>query len=305
LRPCFCDADIISCGGTQNIDLNYIFHKISFELRNGNNHFKEFKLNNTGISELKESTFEDITFESIKIEEASNLSIIHKNAFNVTNIHLKELYISNTSLKNFPPNNDIFTAISLMPNIESVQITNSLIEEIPDNAFRPLNGEQTNLTKLYLFGNKIKRIGNNAFEYLTSLKRLELYSNDINHISDKAFNFLRTSEKHLSIGLNDCLLNSSSFQVGAFDHLKRPTIIYFDYSGDIKVNKITFLDQHVFQSFLNNNDKNEIVLTTIDCNDCRSFWFFNNQKFSQQITKLKCESGKQFSQIDNFRNCSK
>jgi hypothetical protein len=62
-------------------------------LRNGNNHFKEFKLNNTGISELKENTFEDITFKLIRIEEALNLSIIHKNAFNVTNIHLKELYI--------------------------------------------------------------------------------------------------------------------------------------------------------------------------------------------------------------------
>jgi hypothetical protein len=54
---------------------------------------------------------------------------------------LQKFLVSNTSL-NSPPNYDIFSVISSMANITYAQIFNSLIEEMPKIAFKPLNGTQ-------------------------------------------------------------------------------------------------------------------------------------------------------------------
>ncbi len=114
-------------------------------------------MNNTAIEELPENTFEDINFDKITIMNAFNLSLIHTNAFTTTEKSLKEVFISNTSLKNSPPIHDIFRAISSMVNIEGFYIFNPLIEEIPDNAFRPVNGSQNDLKNIGFYQNKLKK----------------------------------------------------------------------------------------------------------------------------------------------------
>ncbi len=67
-----CNNDIISCGGNTKIHLKAIFHSMSLLLGDREKHFQQFYLNNTVIIELPENTFEDITFDSIQIEEAYN-----------------------------------------------------------------------------------------------------------------------------------------------------------------------------------------------------------------------------------------
>ncbi len=137
LKPCHCEElyERITCDGTQTTDLKAILHKISPTLKTGQKHFQQIDLINTGIKELQESTFEDITFDSIRIENAHDFTQIHTKAFNGIEKTLKELAIHNTSLKNSPPNHNIFEAIRSMHNIEHVYIFYSQIEEIPENAF--------------------------------------------------------------------------------------------------------------------------------------------------------------------------
>jgi hypothetical protein len=187
-----------------------------------------------------------------------------------------------------------------MPNIESIYLSNSMIEEIPDNAFRPPNGTQNKLAQISFLGNRITKVGSNAFSQLKSLEFLQLGSNPISHITENAFNFLNTSEIRLNLDVHASFLNSSSFDEGAFSHLNRPTILYFGESGP----NITYLDQHIFEQFLNNNDKNGIKLYSIDCNDCRSFWLFSNQKYSKRSSnELFCSNRKEFTDKSNFQEC--
>jgi hypothetical protein len=161
------------------------------------------------------------------------------------NSHLKAFQIINSSVKNCPPVHDIFTAISSVVNIESVFISQTLIDEIPENAFRPLNGSQNNLTSLRFNGNKITKIGNNALNHLTYLSRLEFNRNNLSHISKNAFNFEKFSDNLFELYFLDNYLNSSSFEIGSFDNLNRPTIVYF--SNGIKYNNITFFRSTCFR----------------------------------------------------------
>jgi hypothetical protein len=62
-------------------ELKTIFHQISTKLENIKKHFEAFNLDNTFINELPENIFEYITFDGIWIRNASNLSLIHTNAF--------------------------------------------------------------------------------------------------------------------------------------------------------------------------------------------------------------------------------
>jgi hypothetical protein len=302
LKPCFCNADGISCGGNQTIDLKTIFHGLSSTLEEGKKHFRQFSLNNTALSELLENTFGNITFDHILIKEAKNLTRFQTNTFIGINQSIKEFDLYTTPLNNYPPNYDIFTAFSSMNNLEVLNIMYTNLEEIPENAFRPLNGLQNNLSTIYLYNNKISKIGNNAFKYLNSLTELHLTSNFVDNIPENAFSFSDTSEKRLNIFLIACHLKSVSFSVGAFSHLNRPTRLYLDAWLN-ESNNITFLDQRIFEPFFNANNRNEIQASNLDCDDCRSYWLVKDNRFSQQLTKIYCSDSKQVSDNKNFANC--
>jgi hypothetical protein len=304
LKPCNCVEDVISCGGNNPIDLKTIFHGLSSKLKNDQKHFKQFYLTNEAITQLPENAFEDITFEKIEIRNASKLSLIHTKAFDGTFPNLTDLHVFNTSLKNSPPNHDIFAAISSLHKIERVFVTSNLIEEIPDNAFRPINGLQTNFYDLALYNNRIKKIGYKAFTNLHNLDNLQINTNKLNHIPKNALFFTNTDLDFFELFLFEELLNSSSFESGAFDNLHRPTMIHFNYGANDKSNNITYLDQHVFETFLNKDSKNGIELNIIDCKDCRSYWLVKNPKYKSQISQLKCSTGHPISDKNNFGDCA-
>jgi Leucine-rich repeat (LRR) protein len=303
LKPCKCVVNSIFCEGDDSINLKTIFHGISSKLQNNNKHFESFYLTNKAVTELEESVFEDILFDSIHVEEAHKLSLIHTKAFTGTESYIQDIRIYNTSLKNSPPNHNIFAAISSMQNLEELTIGYSLIDEIPENAFQPINGTKEKLTRVFLMSNKISKIGNNAFANLTNLTEIDFEYNKLDHISEKAFNLLDSSANTtLNLYLIRCSLNGSSFEKGAFDHFNRPTVLHFNYYDTS--NNITFLDQHIFEPFFTANNNNAIELNTIDCKDCRSFWLIKLQKFSSQLSQIKCSDGKQISDKSNFPKCA-
>jgi Leucine-rich repeat (LRR) protein len=303
LKPCKCVVNSIFCEGDDPINLKTIFHQISSTLESGKKHFESFFLTNKAVAELEESVFEDILFDAIHIEETQNLSSIHTKAFTQTQSYIQEIRIYNTSLKNSPPDHDIFAAISSMENLEELTIGYSLIDEIPENAFQPINGTKNKLTQIFLMNNKISKIGNNAFGNLTYLNEIDLENNKLDHIPEKAFNFSDSSANStLLLYLIKCSLNDSSFEKGAFNNFDRPTMLYLNYFD--QSNNITFLDQHIFEPFFSANNNNGIELNTIDCKDCRSFWLIKLQKFPSQLSQIKCSDGKQISDKSNFPKCA-
>ncbi len=303
LKPCLCDKDVISCGGHNSINLKNIFHNLSTILKSDKKHLKGFFLNNTEVNELPENIFEDIIFETISIRDSKKFAKIHTKAFAKFESHIKDIYVYNTSLKSSPPDYDLFTALSSMANLETIFITNSMIEEIPDNAFRPLNGPQNKLYDIGLEYNKIKKFGNNAFKNLHFLNGLDLDHNSVNHIPKDAFSFNTTSKDIFDLYLQNLTLNSNSFEKGAFSNLNRPTFLHFNYGYQYKSNNITYLDQHIFEEFLNKNNYSKIELYTIDCKDCRSFWLVKNDKFKPQIDSIRCSDLKPLTDENSFSGC--
>jgi hypothetical protein len=303
LKPCNCLKDYITCDESNSKDLKNIFIKLSSTLESDKKHFSVLLLNKTSIDELTENFFEDITFNAILIRDAKNLTLINTKAFTKIESCLKDIEILSTSLKNCPPNHDIFQTISSMTNLETAFIRYSMIEEIPENAFRPLNGPQNKLYDIVLDNNRIKKIGDNAFKNLQNLTNLVLNDNKLDHISKNEFNFNTTSNKTVDIFLYNLSLNSSSFESKAFSSFNKPTFLHFNYSFRHKSNNITYLDQHIFEEFLNLNSMNQIELYTIDCKDCRSYWLVNNDKYKLQIESITCSDFVEISDKNNFSGC--
>ncbi len=295
IKPCYCDRNNICCGGHEFIDLKNLFHNLSSTLDKDKWHLNSFILNNTAIKELPENLFGDIIFDSIIIWDATNLSLIHTNAFNGTDLNglNNQFNINNTTLKNSPPTHDIFHAISSLVNIKDVYLINNMIEEIPDYAFKPINGPQNNLSSLYISDNNIKRIGNFAFEDLNHLNILSICSNQIVNITKNLFSFENSSDSSLTLDFRDLPLNGESFESEAFNNLKRPTTIDMSLTGENvnRTEKVTYLDQHIFEEFFSKDHRNEVTLNTIDCKDCRSYWLVKNDKYESRAASMRCSDG--------------
>jgi hypothetical protein len=285
---------------------------MSINLDEGNKSFTSFYLNNTAISELPENVFGNITFDEIIIENAYNLSRIHSHAFRATNNYLTIFRVYSTRLDNQMLYYDFFTAISLMPRLSLLTIANTSVTEITDNAFRPLSGIQYNLTTVSINDHKLKKLGNNAFEYWPSLKDLNLANNTLNHVSENAFNFQKRDNVPVVDGLRLILIknnfNSSSFEIGAFNGLNKPTHLFFSLDSNDKTN-ITYLDRHVFEPFISDNRSgilsNRIeTLETLDCDDCRNYWLVGNENYKIKAQILKCSNHKTLTDSSNFKQCT-
>ncbi len=310
LKPCICNATGISCAGNEVFNLKHIFEAMDQKLNKSEKHFKQFQLSNTAIAQLEENTFYEITFDEIYIYNATKLKLINTNAFNATNLVTKYFRINcdanhcnpsySTPLINSPPNYDIFNALSSMINLREISLFRTNITEIPSNAFREINGIQNNLSRIIFDKSPISKIGNSPFYDLNNLEILSFDSTPIESIPKTVFNFRNDSEKKLSLELSDSNLNGSSFEIGSFNNLKRPTEINF-WNDPIK-----YLDQHVFQPFIEMNVENRIVLSPyyFDCDDCRSYWLKKDPKYNNRTYLEICSNGKKFTDATNFAKCT-
>jgi len=114
-----------------------------------------------------------------------------------------------------------------------------------------------------------------------------------------SFNFKDVSNKALYLDLNKMnTLNGSSFAINCLSNIKRPTDINLMNSPNLK-----FLDQTIFQPFLESNPKNNISLYSsyLDCDDCRSYWLVKESKYLERFCRIHCMNG-DFN--DDIRNSS-
>ena len=78
----------------------------------------------------------------------------------------------------------LYDILSSFVNIEDIWL--SKFNEIPSNAFRPINGYQNNLRQIRI-DNSITKIGSHVFSNLKSLTILDLLIGNMISISDYAF----------------------------------------------------------------------------------------------------------------------
>jgi hypothetical protein len=331
IKPCWCEDNyrpgkiIISCGG-QYFDIKQMFTRLNQALNQSEKHFDIFWFHNRAIEVIPENVFGDITFDEVAFYQAENLTKIHtfalgKSAKTITNFHLGfEL----PSLQNDLPDYDLFKMMSLMVNVKKIDAFDCeyygsadrqigpKVSSIPEYAFRPLNGEQNDLTRLGLAkeyiggGGTLSTISNYAFYYLNNLNYIGLYRSNINHIPAHAFDFKKSSNVTLELNLGSNNLNGSSFEVGAFMNAQRPINLNLMY------NKMQYIDEIIFGSFLSLNPENKIHITgnILSCSDCRSYWLVRDRdKFKNQIVgEVECrdkKSGniKSFWEANDFADC--
>jgi hypothetical protein len=316
LNPCKCDTNGISCGGNDVINLKNIFNAIDQKLSENEKHFAQFYLNNTAITELEENTFYEITFDEIHIYNTTKLKLIHTNAFNATksltkilsvNYHYTESYDPNAiPLTNSPPTHDIFHMLSSITTLEEIHLCYTNITGIPSLAFKPINGAQNNLTFITFAYSSIVEIGDNAFSALENLSFLSFADNKIESIPKTAFNFENDSKEIMQLDLQSNKLNGESFPSDSFNNMKRPTFLYLGNNPNLK-----YLDQHIFQPFLESNIKNKIFIDeggfkngNFDCDDCRSYWLKKESKYNNRTDLWKCSNGKNYTDETNFAKCA-
>jgi hypothetical protein len=280
--------------------LKHVFESLSNNLKDEEKNFYRFVLNNTVINQLLENTFEDITFENIEITQNSVLKYINTHAFTATNLWIKTFRSYSLHLENNPPDNDLFRALSLMNNLTQLSVYNGKLTEIPSNAFRPLNGPHKYLNSIILDNMMIKNIGDRPFWSLPSVKEILLRPNNLSFISSHAFEMKSKSTEFLTIGLNSNQLNNTSFEFGAFMNIQRPVELQLPNNT-----KLTYLDEKIFKAFLNNDPKNKILVNTLDCDDCKSNWLKENNKFMEQMGASSCSNENEISNEKNFLKCSK
>ena len=303
LKPCYCITDSFYCDGEEDIDLVQIFQTLSKNLTKTEKHFKYFQLNNRFITELKENTFSDITFDGIIIQKCLKLQTIDKNAFNTTDSLTTKLHIIMNRLLT-SPNNSIFEVLSKFVQATTISLVYNNITEIPSNAFRNIVGKQDHLREIDIAGASIRKLGNNVFSQLKNLENFFIMDTSIDFIPENAFEFNEEHKCQTSINLyNNRLLNISGFSQNSLSKLKRPTSIVLDSSN---ANNFPYLAEKIFQPFFLSNAKNqiEILRGALDCSDCRNYWLKKNPNLLKQIKHSKCSNGKSLNDTTNFKNCS-
>ena len=298
LSPCTCHDDSIYCSGNTYLDLANIFRTMRENDTKIQKNFKMFYINNTFIEELVENTFEDFTFDAIKIQYCDNLSRIDENAFSNTNLVTKsiELWV----LTKMNTTSSIFNILSKFKNLESIDIQYLNINEIPEHAFKPIIGFQDKLNTIIIRGPRLRKIHDNAFYFLNNLTYVELWDTNIDVISKNTFAFELNSDQNLTIRFRNCKF-MSTFNIDRYTFFNSRRHIILDISG----NAIPYLDEKAFLTFLLADERNVIITDQLlDCNDCRNVWLRNYRIIDKRINNLTCSNRKLLNDSSNFISCN-
>jgi hypothetical protein len=219
-----------------------VFLNMSEHLNDDQKHFNALEYDGDMISELTETLFYDITFDSIDFvcQPATDLKRINTPFFNNTPIASVVRDISFRScfgLENSPPDYDLFEALNSLMNIEKIYLSKVNLSLIPEGTFR-----QKRLKIFSIFENPYQQftIGDYAFYECDQLNSVWIVSTNMNYISKNTFNIKNPSQTQLNLYLQENNFDGSSFDSEAFLNTKRPT--HIDLSG----NKINYIDKSVF-----------------------------------------------------------
>ncbi len=118
-----------------------------------------------------------------------------------------------------------------MRNLNYVRIVTTNIIEVPQHAFRPLNGHLDKLKYTEIWSPRFQKLGNYAFYNLDSLSEVRFVHNSLDSIPSNAFHFPKESKENIDIYVDHTLLNASDIDFNAFSNIRRPASIIFNYDA--------------------------------------------------------------------------
>ena len=92
LSPCTCQDDKIHCSISE-LDLSAVFESIRNDRTHTQRHYIYIYISNQFITEIKDNSFKDFTFDTTYIQYCQNLTRIYLDAFNETNCLTSNLLI--------------------------------------------------------------------------------------------------------------------------------------------------------------------------------------------------------------------
>ena len=165
LSQCTCRDDHILCGGSGPLDVSALFDSIRNEKNHTQRHYNSLEINNTRVTQIGENAFKDLTFDVIYVHNCDKLTKIDQTAFTQTNMVTKHLEI----YENYDLDIDsysLFDIISKFRNLEYLYLKVEGLTIIPRRAFKPVNGYQDRLTKVYIRGIGFDALGEFDFDVI-------------------------------------------------------------------------------------------------------------------------------------------
>ncbi|CAG2103165.1 unnamed protein product [Medioppia subpectinata] len=225
--PCTCLNDVITCiNAEKKLNLDDKFRLLAAGAPPGSRFYTRFELEDSYITRLPAHIFHGIQFGELKFSSCTQLSCVDPGAFEGLGFCINKF---TAELTNFSApvsaSCDLFAALSTLTNVETIQITDSQITQIPANAFNDGMGELTHLRKVDFGGKLLKghihTVNQRAFYTLPNVSLIDLSNQNISVIGQDAFMVKHTNVERLNIRLELNSLAGHSFTYEVFP-INRP-----------------------------------------------------------------------------------
>jgi hypothetical protein len=290
LKPCECVSGRylttnLFCQGIDIKESNISDIKNKMKIKNVDPVFDSIAFIQTSITRLERDVFSNFTANNISFFDNQNLEYIFIEDDSKKMVQLLRIQKSIA----FKESGIIASANQYFPNLTVLEITETSIAEVPDNAFN--RKTKSYLNKVNLSGNKITRLGKDAFN-LTDITEIDLSKNKLTQISKTNF-ILNHINNSLTIDLQNNLLNESSFEKDCFNSTQ-PIVLH------LQNNKLKELKETTFKPMIKSLTNNKIYLfgNPFTC-DCSAKWITEiDENSKKRVNEMICPNAKSIQEFN-------
>lgn len=201
--------------------------------------------------------------------------------------------------------NEFFDSLSSLVNVRDMSLELNNLKMIPSMAFRDpaMKNGKIRLERLRIISRSLTQVASYAFYELPSLRSIKLHSMaGLQRISAHAFDIAQSSSHPLIIDLRENQLTVGSFELDAFQLVRRP--IHLRLSN----NNLTTIPREVFERFLVTDQQNKMQLAEnpLEC-DCSMHWLLRDRPiYINQVLSALCDDFAEMWRLDEtaFRKCA-
>jgi hypothetical protein len=267
----------IECAGEQVND--EVLTAIAPKIINSVGKFHELYIHDSKISDIAANTFAEIVFTNIIIENNEALKTVDPFAF-------KKGVIRRLAIRRNKALEDlrVYELARYLEPIDTIEFDGNALEEIPQNAFTPLNPGKNKLKRIFLNHNKIEKLHSNAFYGLPELVFIALDFNEIEEIHENGLKFSDGKMKRkITVKLNN---NQNKEENIAHNSIEVPQNVSLELH--MENNELTHLPQFEFNFLESEGNKIYLLNNDIIC-DCSIKWALSSPQ-KNNIFNLQCKN---------------
>lgn len=265
IKPCTCDDEGLQCLNLNNSGLARVFKAPSERKA-----IRRVWIFQTNLTELPERAFDEYIIRDLYLD-LNRIKHVQSNAFGEASKTLQSLSLTRNLIENFP-----FEDLNKMKKLRQLGLGYNNLTTISTNAFPASD----TLESLDLSHNLIDKIEPNAFSELYEVSLIDLSRNNLKEIESNALR-VRSSYRHLAISLRANQI--SKIAVNAFGG-------HHPYNLDLSRNKLTYLDQLIFEPLLMNDTTIYVEDNPFTCAGCDLYkWLIELDKsYLSNLINFSC-----------------